>query len=107
MPEPKLSCCTDCGQFVKASSTSCSFCGAAMAPRRRLSTAAKWGVAAAVSMLSVGAVMGCAYGGPPADCTTVGCGTNFVCDTKIRTCVPSGTENTNTENVTTDGGTSD
>lgn len=107
MSQSKLTCCAACGQFVRSELKNCTFCNAKIVRHRRIPGAAKWGVAAAVSMLGMGAVMGCAYGGPPADCTTTGCSSNYVCDTQTRTCVPNTSESPGTENVTTDGGTSE
>lgn len=107
-----LRLCESCGQFTHAKTAECSFCGT-HAPRapRTLSTKAKIGMVAAVSMLSFAPVVSCsAYGVPP--CTTnQECGPNYVCDTKAKQCVQdntnTGSENTSGESATTDGGTSE
>lgn len=105
-----LHLCKACGQFTRARSEECSFCGEKLAiARRPLSTKAKIGVVAAVSMLSLTPVVSCgAYGGPPPCTANDGCATNEVCDTKTGQCNPKntnpGAESTTTEPSTTDGG---
>ncbi len=79
-----LHLCQECGQFTRAHSKECSFCGEQVSvATRSLSTKAKIGVVAAVFMLSLTPMVHCgagAYGGPPACTATSGCTANEVCD---------------------------
>lgn len=105
-----LHLCKGCGQFTRVRSEECSFCGEPMVvARRSLSTKAKIGVVAAVSMLSLAPMVSCsAYGGPPPCTSNDGCASSEVCDTKTGQCNPKtttpGAESTTTETTTSDGG---
>ena len=107
MKGSSLTSCRSCGRFTRTHEPHCSFCGEALVvPRSKVSTVAKWGIAATVSMLSVGTVMGCAYGAPPS-CTKSGCATGYVCNTQTGSCESKNSEKTGSETVTTDGGSTD
>jgi len=87
--------CVSCAKFVQPVEHSCPFCASELtelSSPKKVSTAAKMGIMA-VSFFGATAVMGCAYGAPPADCTKQACTSGYVCNTTTKQCEPGSDEN--------------
>lgn len=94
--------CPKCELYIEADLSICPFCDAQLKLPKRSSLAARFGIAAALSMFGVTSVVACAYGMPPVDCLKDGCSSGYTCNKETKQCDP-----VSTEKLIRDGGPQD